>query len=164
MNIKSDDVELHCETELFDHATKTDTMKENRSSYSQSVFDKIFHRSKQSKTSTALPLTVNDISEDDLNKMIINLSSSCSSSANVDSNQYEKHSKHRSYTENYDLRKDRMLQIRNVSQFKNISDEMKPPAKSKLVLENIKKMIKNQNIQQQQQQSNPPQQNDFDEL
>jgi hypothetical protein len=85
-------------------------------------------------------MTINDISEENHHS-----SSSWSSSSNSDLKQKtKKNSKHRSFVETYDINK------KNISQSKKTSNDIKPSGKSKLVLENVRKMIKDQNIQHQQ--------------
>jgi hypothetical protein len=83
-------------------------------------------------------MTTNDIIEDKHNSL-----SSWSSSTSSDlKSKKKKNSKHRSSVETYDISKESASQKKNISQ-------VKPSGKSKLVLENVRKMMKDQNIQQQ---------------
>ncbi len=107
---------------------------EKKSTHSRLSLEKIFHKSNQLKT----PSPVADIPEVKHDKTIVNTSSSWSLSTNSESNRHKKSSKHRSHVESDDL---------NTSQ--KTSGNIKSSAKSKLVLENVKKMINDQNIHQQ---------------
>ncbi|CAF1022772.1 unnamed protein product [Rotaria sordida] len=144
---KSDNIESHCEIHLSDQPTKTKSIKNNDSSYSQISLSKFFHRSEKLKTPSPLPLTIDNISEDNYDKTINNTLSSWSSSTNSNSNQYKTYSKHRSWIESYDLNEQNILQKKNMSQTKKISNDMKSLDNNKLFLVNVRKDIKDQNIQ-----------------
>ena len=74
---------------------------------------------------------------------------SCSSSTNSDSPKQKKRSKDRSFVESYNVSRGTLTQTRTGgTQARKRSNETKSPAKSKLVLENVRKMIKDQNSQQ----------------
>ncbi len=128
------------ETYLSDQQTKTQSIIEKKSTHSRISLGNIFHKSNQLKT----PSPVADIPEVKHDKTIVNTASSWSLSTNGESNRHKKSSKHRSHVESYDL-----SQKTNISQHKKTSDNIKSSAKSKLVLENVKKMINDQNIHQQ---------------
>ncbi len=122
--------------------TRKPTIKENDS---PPTVSKLFQKSKQLKIPSPLLMTISDLP----NKTAINTSSSWSSSSNSDSPKHKKPSKHRSYVDSYDISKGNSTLKTNRSQPRKISNDVKSPAKSKLVLENVRKMIKDQNIQQQ---------------
>ncbi|CAF0799480.1 unnamed protein product [Rotaria sp. Silwood1] len=144
---KSDNVESQCETHVSDQQTKTTSTKDNNTSYSQISLLKFFHKSKQLKTPSPLPMTIDDISEDNYDKTINNTLSSWSSSTNSDSNQHTSRSKHRSFTESYDVNEQSASQTKNMSPTKKISNDVKSLDKNKLVLVNVRKLIKNQNME-----------------
>jgi len=142
---KAANTEINCKKYL----SSKQTIKENDFRISLS---NLFHKSKQLKTPSPLLITFSDIPQDIYDNTIMNTSSSWSSSTNSDSTEYKKNSKHRSCIESYDLRKENIAQKNNIFPSKKLSNEIKSSAKSKLVLENVRKMIKDQNSQQQQQQ------------
>ncbi|CAF1230492.1 unnamed protein product [Adineta steineri] len=87
-------------------------------------------KSKQVKTPSPLPKTINDIQEENHDKTITHTTLSIDS----DSNQHKKNSKHQSCNEIYDLSKEN----------KKTSNDIKSSAKSKVILENVRKMIQDQ--------------------
>lgn len=87
------------------------------------------------KTPSPLPTVIDDKPTD-------RLSLEVSISTDSDSTEQIKHSKHRSCADSYDINKETLRK-------KNTCRRQKPTGKSKVVLENVKKMIQDQNAQQQ---------------
>jgi hypothetical protein len=128
----------------INYGTQKQTMKEKNSSDSRTPASKLFRKSKQLKTPSPLPGIIGDIPK----KTRVHKASSCSSSTNSDLPKQKKRSKDRSYVESYDVSRGTSTQKRNGTQPRKRSNGSKSPAKSKLVLENVRKMIKDQNSQQ----------------
>lgn len=126
-----------------------ETTKEKNSSDSRQPAAKLFSKSKKMDTPSPLPITTNDISEGTHKKQSMNPPSSSSSSINSDSLKQKRNSKHRSFVESYNISKETSVHKSNDPPSRKPSNGKKSPAKSKLVLENVRKMIKDQNIQQQ---------------
>ena len=126
-----------------------ETMKEKNSADSRQPAAKLFGKSKQIKTPSPLPITTNDISEATHKKTSVNLPSSSSSSTDSDSLKQKRNSKHRSFVESYNVSREQSIQKTHDPPSRKPSNRNKSPAKSKLVLENVRKMIKDQNVQQQ---------------
>jgi hypothetical protein len=147
MKKKSDDTKMN-------YGTQKKTMKEKNSSDFRAPASKLFRKSKRMKTPSPLPMTIGDVSKETHDKTRLNKALSCSSSTNSDLPKQKKRSKDRSYVESYDGSRETSIQKRIGTQPRKPSNGSKSPAKSKLVLENVRKMIKDQNIQQQQQHLN----------
>jgi hypothetical protein len=127
------------------YGTQKQTIKEKNSSDCRTPTSKLFRKSKHMQTPSPLPMTTSEIPKKTRGKP----ASSCSSSTNSDLPKQKKRSKDRSFVESYNVSKGTLTQKRNGTQARNRSNETKSPAKSKLVLENVRKMIQDQNIQQQ---------------
>jgi hypothetical protein len=128
----------------INYGTQKQTMKEKNSSDSRTPASKLFRKSKPLKTPSPLPGIIGDIPK----KTRDHKASSWSSSTNSDLPKQKKRSKDRSYVESYDVSRGTSTQKRNGTQPRKRSNGSKSPAKSKLVLENVRKMIKDQNSQQ----------------
>jgi len=89
-------------------------------------------------------MIVKNISEKYNDKNFSKTKSSWSSS----STNSHSHRREKILNESFDLSQETTVEKNNISQCKKLSNDIKPSAKSKLVLENVRKMIKEQNIQQ----------------
>jgi hypothetical protein len=133
---KTTNIEINYKTQL----SVKPTMKENNSADFRIPVSKLFPKSKQLNTTSPLPITAKNIPE----KTASNTVSGWSSSTNSDTHGCEA----RSWADNFNLSEETTVEKNNISQYKKLSNVIKPSAKSKLVLENVRKMIKEQNIQQ----------------
>lgn len=125
------------------------TTKEKNAVDSRQSAVKLFGKTKHMKTPSPLPITTNDISEATHKRTSINLPSNSSTSIDSDSMKQKRNSKHRSFVESYNVSKEYSIQKSNNPPSRKPSNRNKSPAKSKLVLENVRKMIKDQHVQQQ---------------
>jgi len=114
----------------------------------------------QQRTPSPVLKTISDIPEEDHVKTrdsstssSSSSSSSTSTSTNTEQRKMKKNkrkkSKHRSSTNSYDISKEYPASKRSVLPPKTKITDKKSTAKSKLVLENVRKMMKDQNIQDQ---------------
>ena len=117
---------------------KCGTTMEKNSSDARAPASKLFRKSKQMKTPSPLPMTINDTPK----KARVSPPSSCSSSTKSDLSKQKKRSKDRSHVDSYNVSRATSTQKRNDIQPRKRSNG------SKLVLENVRKMIKDQNLQQ----------------
>jgi hypothetical protein len=205
--IKPDDTEFDCETNISDRQSnqknrikskkKLSSIKqksiENESSRSRTPLEKLFNKTKKSKTPSPTPSLIIDIPEEDHHDTTSSISSSSSMSSEWSTTTYpdsqssgksnelisssqrrqslpvstltnsNHDTKHRSCVESFYLGREHVRQSSSPSTTKaslpkikeefnknqNKRTEVKPTAKSKQVLQNVRKMIKDQSIQDQ---------------
>ncbi|CAF1241705.1 unnamed protein product [Adineta steineri] len=111
-------------TNITDQETKSKGTIKNNSTQSSL-------KSKQVKTPPPSSITINDIQEENHDKTATHTTLSIDSG----SNQHKKNSKHQSCNESYDLSKENK---------KKPSNDIKSSAKSKVILDNVRKMIQDQ--------------------
>ncbi|CAF0806621.1 unnamed protein product [Adineta ricciae] len=119
-----------------DQSKEKEATVKNQSVRSRTSLSKLFIKPKQMRTPSPLPTIVDDKPAD-------RSSLEVSISTDSDSTEQIKHSKHRSCADSYDISKEETLQKQNTCR------RQKPTGKSKVILENVRKMIQDQNAQQQ---------------
>ncbi|CAF2161222.1 unnamed protein product [Rotaria magnacalcarata] len=122
--------EVQPETHVPDQQTNPPSNKDNKSSCSETSLSKFFHKSKQLKIS-ASALAINDVSDDNDDKTANNTISSWSSLTYSGPT-------HRLNAQSYDF-----VPKNNFETIK-ISDDVNYKEKSKLVLDNVKKRLREQ--------------------
>ncbi|CAF3530308.1 unnamed protein product [Rotaria socialis] len=122
--------EIQPETHVPDQQTNPPSNKDNKSSCSETSLSKFFHKSKQLKVS-ALALAINDVSDDNDDKTANNTISSWSSLTYSGPT-------HRPNVQSYDF-----VQKNDFETIK-ISNDINYTERSKLVLDNVKKLLKDQ--------------------
>lgn len=142
------DTDRYGKINLSTQKAKTQINKDTKSSAVRASLSGIFQISKEHKIPSPIPLTIDYSSDENYDETTGSTSSDWSTSTTSYSNSNTKRSKHRSYTETYDLTKQNMSHKKHAVQSKPKINDIQLLDKSKSMSKSVRKTIKDQNIQQ----------------